>query len=189
MKALLIDHDDSFTYNLRDWLNPAFSVEVRNHRDLEVVSPQIDFISFSVIVLSPGPKAPSDYPHVKKFIKSLDRRQKIFGVCLGMQILNECEGGGVFTYTPPLHGKKSKLISLNSSTAEFHGLSVARYHSLQCEVSAANFEILAQSENDNIPMWIKHKSKNLLAFQFHPESFLTERPDMFLNYLTNWCRS
>lgn len=186
MKALLIDHDDSFTYNLRSWLSPAFSVEVRSHRDLEA-SPT--FTNYNLIVLSPGPKSPKGYPHVKRFIEKLKPEQKVFGVCLGMQIMNECFKGEVQPYTPPLHGKKSKLSVTQPDLKKFDGLNVARYHSLQCLFPKnSGFKILALSENDKIPMWVEHQHKNWMGFQFHPESFLTEKSELFLEHLTDWCR-
>jgi anthranilate synthase/aminodeoxychorismate synthase-like glutamine amidotransferase len=190
MKALLIDHDDSFTYNLRNWLSPAFSVEVRSHRDLEVGSQnRINFESFNLIVLSPGPKSPNDYPHVKNFIQNLTPSKKVFGVCLGMQILNELAGGSVLAYTPPLHGKKSRLSVLHPQYSKFNGLQIARYHSLQCKVSeTSEFEVVAVSDNDNLPMLVQHSFRNWLAVQFHPESFLTEKPELFLEHLKSWCR-
>jgi anthranilate synthase/aminodeoxychorismate synthase-like glutamine amidotransferase len=180
MKALLIDHDDSFTYNLRDWLRPGFSeVQVRNHLDLEV-KPNAD----TLVVLSPGPKSPNDYAHVKKFLKSLDSQQPVFGVCLGMQLMVDEENGKVFAYEPPLHGKISKL---QSELSGFNGLQVARYHSLKCELPES-FRLLASSEEDRVPMWVEHKSNKWLGFQFHPESFMTEKSELYLNYLKHWCQ-
>jgi len=185
MKALLIDHDDSFTYNLRNWLRPAFSVEVRNHRDLEANLPEKNF---DLIVLSPGPKSPKDYPHIKTFIQNLNSAQRVFGVCLGMQILNECDGGSVLPYTPPLHGKKSKLVVTDAQYSAFNNIVVARYHSLQCHLSKnTKFEVIAVSENDHLPMLLQHSEKPWTGFQFHPESFLTEKPELFLQYLKERC--
>ena len=78
MKALLIDHDDSFTYNLRDWLKPAFEkIEVLNHRDLDVSLK----LEADLIVLSPGPKHPKNYPHIHNLLKSLPAHQAVLGVC------------------------------------------------------------------------------------------------------------
>ncbi|MGZ3691877.1 MAG: glutamine amidotransferase-related protein, partial [Pseudobdellovibrio sp.] len=58
MKALLIDHDDSFTFNLRNWLSPLFeNIEVINHRDL---LKQVSQETYDLIISSPGPKSPAD---------------------------------------------------------------------------------------------------------------------------------
>ena len=179
MKALLIDFDDSFTYNLRHWLAPLCSeITVRNHRDL----PQPTATEASeLVVLSPGPHNPKNYPQVKAFIQGLPRETFVYGVCLGLQMLVEIEAGLVESYSPPLHGKKSKL----KSKLAVDGLSVARYHSLKC-VPGSNFEVLATAEDDGLPMWLRHKTKNWMGVQFHPESFLTSDASVHLQQLKKW---
>ena len=133
---------------------------------------------------SPGPLHPKNYPHVKAFVQSLPPETFVYGVCLGLQLLVESEGGLVESYTPPLHGKKSKL----KSKLAVNGLSVARYHSLKC-VPGDDFEILALSEDDGLPMWLRHKSKNWMGVQFHPESFLTSDAAVHLQQVKLWmCR-
>lgn len=176
MKALLIDHDDSFTYNLRRWLKPLCEeIVVINHLDLEKVP------ATQLVVLSPGPLHPENYPHVQKFLQSLPPQTFVYGVCLGMQIMVAGEGGTVESYAPPLHGKKSRL----RSELSVNNLEVARYHSLKCRPPAV-FDVLAVSEDDGLPMWVRHKSKKWMGVQFHPESFLTERPAVHLQALREW---
>ena len=182
MKALLIDHDDSFTYNLRHWLKPLCEeVIVRNHRDLESVPGKIP--ATPLVVLSPGPLHPENYPHVQKYIQSLPPQTFLYGVCLGMQLMVMSEGGTVESYTPPLHGKKSRLLG-----SSVNGLAVARYHSLKCQ-PPADFEVLAISDDDGLPMWIRHRHKNWMGVQFHPESFLTADPAVHLQVLREWAGS
>ncbi|OFZ30543.1 MAG: hypothetical protein A2622_09115 [Bdellovibrionales bacterium RIFCSPHIGHO2_01_FULL_40_29] len=177
MKALLIDHDDSFTHNLRHWLS-AFTdhVEIINHRAVH----NQDFSNYSFIVLSPGPKSPRDYPHMIEWLQKQNPAQPLFGVCLGMQLMAISEGAEVIPYSPPLHGKKSKL---KSDILPFDNIGVARYHSLCC---AHLNEFITLATSDQIPMWIQHKSKKWMAVQFHPESFLTEQTFEFQNYLKKW---
>lgn len=191
MKALLIDHDDSFTQNLKHWLMPLFKeIVVINHLQLreaqnwKTLSQQYD-----LFILSPGPKSPSDYPHSLEILNQLDQKTAVFGVCLGLQMMATTCGLKVSTYSPPKHGKTSKLKILNSEIAEFENLNVARYHSIQVEGSNQQFELLAISENDQRPMWYKHTSKKWMAVQFHPESFLTESPEKHLSFLKNWLKS
>jgi anthranilate synthase/aminodeoxychorismate synthase-like glutamine amidotransferase len=185
MKALLIDHDDSFTYNLQHWLSPICEeIEVLNHRDLKSNS------HANFIVLSPGPKSPQDYPHVLEFLKRLPERTAVFGVCLGLQMLVEINGGKIKAYSPPLHGKKSKLDILSPHYKSLHNTEVARYHSLYCsEYSQTVFETLAKTADDQIPMWLKHKNKKHMGVQFHPESFLTSHQDVHLKFLSDWLQS
>ncbi len=188
MKALLLDHDDSFTQNLRHWLKPLFQeIVVINHLQL-LESQNFNFLSkqFDVLVLSPGPKSPEDYPHSLEMLRSIDKNLAVFGVCLGLQMMALSCGLKVSTYTPPRHGKTSKLLAFDSSVQEFNGLSVARYHSIKVDAASDQFQLLATSADDHQPMWFKHRSKKWMAVQFHPESFLTEAPDLHLGYLKKW---
>ena len=180
MRALLIDHDDSFTFNLRHWLN-TFLTEIKIVNHLELESENI--FAYDLLVLSPGPRSPQDYPHVIRWLNSVAEKKPVFGVCLGMQLMASASGGKVISYNPPLHGKTSKL---NCNIPEFQDLSVARYHSLYC-TELTDFDVIAESEN--IPMWIEHKKKKWLGVQFHPESFLTEDNYLLQLYLQKWLLS
>lgn len=188
MNALLIDHDDSFTFNLQHWLQGlAATVEIINHQEINTQ----DFSAYDLIVLSPGPKNPYDYPHIIHWLKQNYFLKSIFGVCLGMQLLTVASGGDVNPYTPPFHGKKSKLhiqFNQNNYLNELSNIEVARYHSLKC-LNLLNFNVLAFSEEadrSQIPMWIEHKNKKWLGVQFHPESFLTEKSYLVQNALKTW---
>jgi anthranilate synthase/aminodeoxychorismate synthase-like glutamine amidotransferase len=186
MKTLLIDHDDSFTYNLQHWLQPICSeVTVVNHRDLPTS------VNADLVVLSPGPKSPQHYPQVINFINNLPLNTAVYGVCLGLQLLVHSSGGLVKPYAIPLHGKKSKLNILNSKYLELQNLEVARYHSLYCaELSTVNFNMLAETSDDTkIPMWLMHNEKKWMGVQFHPESFLTEKPELHLKILNDWLKN
>lgn len=186
MKAFLLDHDDSFTFNLRDWLRPAFTeIAVVNHRD----SREILTAKYDLLVLSPGPKTPQDYPQVLANLSLLPAKQPVLGICLGLQTLVSLNGGVVQTYSPPQHGKTSSLQISNPAYSTFQNLKVARYHSLICQNTENQFETFAVSADDNHPMWLHHKSKKQMGFQFHPESFLTEKSDLYLQHIQEWLRA
>ncbi|MFZ3230915.1 MAG: aminodeoxychorismate/anthranilate synthase component II [Pseudobdellovibrio sp.] len=177
MNALLIDHDDSFTFNLLHWLRGLTdSVEIINHSKIR----DQNFSNFDFIVLSPGPKNPQDYPNIINWLNTINPHKPIFGVCLGMQLMTIASNGSVTSYAPPRHGKKSVL---NSENPVLNKIAVARYHSLKC-MGLDQFKILATS--DDIPMLIQHQEKKWLGIQFHPESFLTEKTYLFQNFLNNW---
>lgn len=177
LKALLVDHHDSFTHNIKAWLKPRFAVSIVDCYEVD----QINLLDYQLVILSPGPKTPSDYPQTKNFLRSVPANKPVLGICLGLQMMTELENGSVREYHPPVHGKTS---ALQSGDPKFNNLLVARYHSLKCEVTD-NFEVIATSES--IPMLVRHKSKSWLGMQFHPESFLTEKPEIFLQAVVDLC--
>ena len=184
MKTLLIDHDDSFTFNLRDWLRPLCAdVEVLNHRDL-ASAPKAD-----LVVLSPGPHNPQTYPHVLEYVQTLPNEVFVYGVCLGLQMMVTIEGGKIETYSPPLHGKKSRLNMNSEDYKNLHQAQVARYHSLKCSQIPSGFELIATADDDHTPMWLRHKQKKWMGVQFHPESFLTEHAVLHQKALANWVKN
>ena len=181
MKALLIDHDDSFTFNLQHWLSPLFAdVEVLNHRDLKPGQ------SADVVLLSPGPHNPRHYPHMLEYLQKLPDSVYVYGVCLGLQMMVHSQGGRIESYSPPLHGKKSRLQILGSEYQHMNGLEVARYHSLKCNDIPDAFQVIATTGAETVPMWLKHTQKNWMGVQFHPESFLTAKADLHLQALKEW---
>lgn len=174
-KALLLDHDDSFTFNVKVWLESHFDVSLFRHTEINNINPD----NYDLIVLSPGPNSPEAYPDTLSFVKNLSDSKPVLGICLGMQIINTVEGGQITRYTPPQHGKTTFL---KSSDLRLNELTVGRYHSLKCLTNINHFNVIATTDSD-IAMIIKHKTKNWLGYQFHPESFLTQNPDIFLSYV------
>lgn len=177
LNALLIDHHDSFTYNIKAWLKPYFNVLIVDCAEIG----SINLAEYDLVILSPGPKTPFDYPLTLKFLRSVPTAKPVLGICLGLQMMTEVENGLVRPYDPPVHGKTSALESVDP---QFNNLLVARYHSLKCELTDS-FDVVATSES--IPMIVRHKTKTWLGLQFHPESFLTEKPELFLQTVVNLC--
>ncbi len=187
LNALLIDHYDSFTYNIKSWLTPQFDVVILPYSHLKEKNLKYEFFNnFNIIIFSPGPKSPQDYPHSLELLKKLKSHIPILGICLGMQMITENYGGKVIPYSPPLHGKISALRFLKNSlnlmpTTEIH---IARYHSLQCIQLPDSIELIAETvETHPVNMIIADFKNSVLGFQFHPESFLTEQSDFFLQML------
>lgn len=177
LKAIIIDHNDSFTENVRAWLQPDFEVTVIHFDNI----PNVQTANHDLIIISPGPKSPQDYPRTIHFLKSLPNSQPVLGICLGMQMMYHLTGAHIKSYAPPIHGKATKMIC---EIPDFHQTSIARYHSLRVPDIHSEFNVLGTS--DGIPMWAQHPTKKWMGFQFHPESFLTEKSVEFKNFIKGW---
>ena len=184
MKCLLIDHYDSFTYNVAQWLMSAgVKVEVcKWDSDYEKMVFDKDFI-----VLSPGPGSPCEYNRSLDFLEKSKGKLPILGICLGMQLMLHLEGLKIQKDFTPVHGKVSSVTLGESSL--FHGIGeeiiVARYHSLGFSSSGAYNSI---AHLDDIIMGVEHRGNKHIGLQFHPESFLTEKCNELAQNLVAWVK-
>jgi len=176
IKIYFLDNFDSFSYNLVDELSMLGSdlVVYRNNIDAQVIFDKMCNETDPVIlVLSPGPGAPSDAGCLMALIALCKGRFPMLGICLGQQALTQSYGGIIGHAGETVHGKSS-LIELTEHPV-FAGMGqqmpVARYHSLMATQVPASVEVIAQFAD--IPMAIYHHNDKALGFQFHPESILT----------------
>lgn len=175
---LMIDNQDSFTYNLvNDLSELGYELAVyRNTVALEVITDKLRELNEQgpvLIVLSPGPGYPSDSELLSPLIQHGLGRYPILGICLGFQALVEEFGGTINRCYETVHGKASELQHKQHPVFQGIGskLSVARYHSLMASSVSAEVNVIASYRD--IPMAIEHKSLSCIGFQFHPESILT----------------
>lgn len=172
--VLLIDHNDSFTNLLADLFRQhGAEVDIVRYDVLQ----QQEFDKYTHFVFGPGPGKPADYPESIRLIASIDGRNPILGVCLGMQMINEVERGKTIPAKRLMHGKTSTVELYNKSRL-FVGLpskiEVARYHSLAVEVAQNSpLRVTATAEDGEI-MAVENRHWNDFGVQFHPESFMTE---------------
>jgi anthranilate synthase component 2 len=183
---LVVDHYDSFVYNL------VQLVEGSGHRVRVVRSDDGGAEELLVdrpdgVILSPGPGRPEDAGCFFEMVKLLDHRIPLLGVCLGHQALGAAFGARVIRAPQPVHGKTSSIH--HDGTGIFDGLTrpfeAGRYHSLVVDEATLpeELEVSARTE-DGLVMALQHRTLPRVGVQFHPESILTpEGPRLVANFL------
>jgi len=174
---LVVDNYDSFTYNLVQMFR-QHPLDVVVRRSDAVTPADVTALGPSYLVVGPGPGDPAHAGVSCELIARFGTTIPTFGVCLGLQCLNEVYGGRTVR-TQPVHGKTSAID--HAGRGLFAGvpapLVVARYHSLAVEPAAAalrdHLEITART-TDGVIMGLAHRRAPLCGVQFHPESVLTE---------------
>lgn len=173
---VMIDNYDSFTYNLVDYLQ-QLGAHVQVFRNDCVSVAEIAALQPTLIVLSPGPKAPSDAGVCLDVVEAFYQEIPMLGVCLGHQSIAQAFGAKIVKAPTPVHGKVSAIA--HSGTGMFVGLAnplnVARYHSLVVEATTLPKEfIVLATTTDGLIMAYEHQTYPLQAVQFHPESIASE---------------
>ena len=77
----IIDHQDSFTWNVVHQFSKFDKVNCSNYYELN--DKLLD--KCDVIVLSPGPGSPKDYPTTSKFIKNTKEEKKLLVFVLAIK--------------------------------------------------------------------------------------------------------
>jgi para-aminobenzoate synthetase component II len=175
---LVIDNYDSFTYNLVQMFM-QYDLSIRVHRSDRITLDRVADVSPDYLLVSPGPKDPAHAGISKALIRKFYRTIPIFGVCLGMQCINEVFGGRTVRSTTPMHGKTSRVYHHQETLfAQIPSpFRVARYHSLAVAPSFSALEqhlVVTGRTEDGTIMGLSHRRFPLHGVQFHPESFLTE---------------
>jgi anthranilate synthase component 2 len=181
VKIFMLDNLDSFTYNLVDEFQClGFEPTIyRNTLSADFIFEQMQNCSAQVLlVLSPGPGAPSKAGCLMALIAKCAGKYPILGICLGHQALIEYYGGKIERAPEIVHGKASNITHRQCGVFKNinHPLPVARYHSLIASEVPDSLDIIGEyltSEQVSLPMAIEHKADAALGFQFHPESILT----------------
>ncbi len=188
MKVLLIDHFDSFTYNLFQYLSELAETEVIRYTKIPLE--RIRAGEFSHLVLSPGPGNPTDpayFGGTAGVIQEFYQKIPMLGVCLGHQGIGAGLGGKIVKAPTIMHGKTSVIT--HSGQGLFVGLpgtiTVMRYHSLVVDKATMPPELSVDAAaEDGSVMAFHHRALPVYGIQFHPESFRTETGKMILkNFL------
>tara|TARA_X000001036_G_C20283106_1_gene645156 strand:- start:8 stop:565 length:558 start_codon:yes stop_codon:yes gene_type:complete len=169
----VIDHNDSFTHNVVHQFSLFDKVQCDNYNKID----KKKLKEASVIVFSPGPGNPKNYPLTSKIYNQYKGKKKIIGICLGFQQILFCEGAEITEQKKIYHGFQSniKVISNQSLFKKGKIYKVGRYHSLKLKepFKIKNFEITMRCLESKVAMSFENNKNKIYGFQFHPESFLT----------------
>jgi anthranilate synthase component 2 len=182
---LVVDHYDSFTYNLVQLIESLGSPTEVVKSDAETAQALVDREP-SAVILSPGPGRPEDAGVFIELLRILPVTTPVLGVCLGHQAIGVVAGGRVERATP-VHGKASLVH--HDGSGIFAGVTnpfeAARYHSLVVEREDLPDELeLTAWSDDGLVMATSHRELPRFGVQFHPESILTpEGPTIVRNFL------
>ncbi|MEX0989497.1 MAG: aminodeoxychorismate/anthranilate synthase component II [Actinomycetota bacterium] len=182
---LVVDHYDSFVYNLVQLIEKIGEATEVVRSDAEpaeaLVARRPD-----AVVLSPGPGRPEAAGCMTDLLAILPAETPVLGVCLGHQALGIATGGRV-DRAAPVHGKASKVFHegagiLAGVPSPFEA---ARYHSLVVLRDELPDELeLTAWTDDGLVMATQHRELPRFGVQFHPESILTpDGPTIVENFL------
>ena len=182
---LVVDHYDSFTYNLVqlvESLGHATQVVKSDEGSAEALIARRP----AAVILSPGPGRPEAAGVFTALLEALPAETPVLGVCLGHQALGIVAGGHV-ERTAPVHGKASLVIHQGMGILEnvTNPFEAGRYHSLVVTRHDLpdELELTAWTE-EGLVMATQHRDLPRFGVQFHPESILTpEGPTIVKNFL------
>jgi anthranilate synthase component 2 len=182
---LVVDHYDSFTYNLVqlvEGLGCETEVVKSDAEPAEALAERDP----AAVILSPGPGRPEEAGCFPELLRILPPATPVLGVCLGHQALGMASGGRV-DRASPVHGKASLVFHDGVGILEGVGnpFEAGRYHSLVVvrDGLPADLQLTAWTE-DGLVMATQHRELPRFGVQFHPESILTpEGPKIVESFL------
>lgn len=185
-RVFVIDNYDSFTYNLVHYLE-ELDCEVTVKRNDQFNLDELE--EYPLLLLSPGPGIPEESGLLKAAIERYAPSKKILGVCLGQQAIGEVFGAQLINLDKVYHGIATP-VNITAEDVLFKDLpkniEVGRYHSwvvktpLPASLEATSFDDQGQL------MSLRHKTYDVRAVQYHPESVLTPHGKKMLK---NWINS
>lgn len=167
MKTLIINNHSKYTTELSSFFPGATII------DKEKLTDAIDISNYDLLVFSGGSNGPTVLRHPEEYIFEIDLVKKstipMLGICLGTEIIVEAFDGEL----QELSRKHEGGITLKIEDTQLKSqlgtdeLVVAEGHRIGVKMLPAGFISCASSEH-GIEI-IKHLSKPIVGFQFHPE--------------------
>jgi anthranilate synthase/aminodeoxychorismate synthase-like glutamine amidotransferase len=170
--VLVVDHHDSYTWNLVHLVAGVTGVlpDVVEHDEPGALEKARHC---SHLVLSPGPGHPGNPADFALGRAVFEVGVPVLGVCLGMQALVTAYGGRV-DRVPPAHGEVAEVT--HDGTGVFRGLphpvAMVRYHSLAAVEVPEVLRVTALA--GPVVMGVVHRDLPLHGVQYQHESVMSE---------------
>ena len=177
MRILIIDNNDSFTYNLLQLVreNSSASTKVIQYGDVR----SKDWDLADKVIISPGPGVPEDFAEYSHWLNLFGQTKAVLGICMGHEILAQYYGCKISRLDSVSHGQRKNIRILTREHYIFRDMEesfdIGLYHSWIVERDNLNKELEINCEDEvKSIMGMHHNSLDLIGFQFHPESYMTK---------------
>lgn len=187
IRVVVVDHFDSFTYNMVRHLILLGAKVFVVRTDVSIVG----VVKFrpTHIVLSAGEGDPKDVTLFHEVLEHFKALVPIFGICLGHQVMGLYFGAQIARCEKIMHGKTSVMYHKHGGVFSGikNGFQAMRYHSLVIMKESIPPQSLRQTAQtvDGTVMAVECvEYPHIVGVQFHPESWFTEYgSEMFENFL------
>jgi anthranilate/para-aminobenzoate synthase component II len=202
---LILDFQDSFTYNVACEIYPFFPLVqvIHFHAIFSTLEQLVEkkHLEKTVLIYGPGPGHPDDYAFLYPVIKKLLDRPMIFhmGICLGHQLLWLLKGFEIKKRKSPRHGVQISLLFPQWFTcSQITPQKVQTYNSLTVEIAEDKKWMIRKKNHLYSEYQSTHTQEDLwffkdecwmgrfsqgITYQFHPESLATEENEVFFRPL------
>ena len=185
-KVFVIDNYDSFTYNLVHYLE-ELDCEVTVKRNDQFELDELE--DYPLLLRPPGPGIPDESGLLKAAIERYAPSKKILGICLGQQAIGEVFGASLINLDKVYHGIATPVKVIKEDVL-FKDLpdvfDIGRYHSWVVATPLPEALIATSVDEEGQLMSLRHKTYDVCAVQYHPESVLTPKGKKILD---NWINS
>lgn len=169
---LIVDNNDSFTYNIVEMVRSVSDIQIKVIKSVDIIIDEV--ANYDIIILSPGPSLPQDFPILQTIIETYKSTIPILGICLGHQAICTFFGAHLVRSKQVIHGFDS-WIDTDPNSLLFKGMTqtvVGRYHSWYATDIPDSLKIIAK-DKQGVVMAVEHKKYPIFGVQFHPESYIT----------------
>ena len=153
MRGLIINHQTKYIEDIIKLFNECDVVHYKEFSEEKAEK-------YDYVILSGGPTLDEKFDNIKEEKEWLLKTNKpVLGICLGIQILCMIYGGDMKKFE-----KNRKL----NEDFRFIDTDYKMLYNHSYYFDKITNEFIGEIKN-NIVVWIKHKTKPILAFQGHPE--------------------